>query len=243
MDNQRAAGNLADLVLSWQYLVFLLPFGASVFFLVISSLRLGGGHRHAGPKGMRHYAAPVRGSGHRHVKATGGKPHGAAKNGAFAKPHTATVDVLLWVVGANRALLPLVLQTFCLAWGICGIGASRAFGEQNGGSGARFALCLLLALFGGVVGARVGAEFLARVMPEASSLAVSRDALYGLTGKVLFPVTKTGGRVRVYDEFGTMHDEPCKQAAGEIEAAPIAKGRTVRIVDRDAHGGLLVEEA
>ena len=225
------AGDFAAFLLSPEALVFLLPFGASVFFLVISSLRLSGGHKHAGRTGRGH-------TGH-----TGHTKH-AAKPGV--KTHNAHKNVLLFVIGANRAPLPLVVQTFCFAWGICGIAISRALNPQGAETGGKFLLCLLIALLGGLIGARVGAEFLARLMPEEGSQVVSRDALYGLTGKVLFPVTEKSGRVRVYDEFGTMHDEPCRRAktmVGEKETVPIAKGRTVRIVDRDAGGKLLVEEA
>jgi hypothetical protein len=78
-----------------------------------------------------------------------------------------------------------------------------------------------------------------RLLPRAETKVISRKALFGLTGRVLFTVTENGGRIRVYDEHNTMHDEACRVPAGQ---PAIPKGRHARIVDVDAEGHLLVEE-
>ncbi len=245
-------------LLSWQNLVFLLPFGASIFLLLLSSFRLGGGHRHAGGgfkghagggHGRHHHSGGV---GKGHAKTAAGKAHGkpgAKHNNGSSKNHVTPLGFVIALVGANRAPLPLLAQIFCLAWGVGGLAAGRLLpgGEPSGAgeSSLRFLFCLLAAFAFGFVAARLGAELLARFMPQESTSVVSRDALYGLTGKVIFPVTASAGRVRVYDEWNTLHDESCRRAGAnsDDDAAPIAKGRTVRIVDRDAKGCLLVEEA
>lgn len=253
---QSAGGNNLAALLSWQNLVFLLPFGASVFLLLLSSFRLGGrGHSHAGRGGFKSHAGGGQGRHHHsagHAKATANKGHskpGAKHNNGSSKNHVTPLGFVIALVGANRAPLPLLAQIFCLAWGVGGLAAERLLPGQASGageSGVRFLFCLLAAFAFGFIAARAGAELLARFLPQESTSVVSRDALYGLTGKVIFPVTASAGRVRVYDEWNTLHDESCRKAGptlSEIEDdTPIAKGRTVRIVDRDAKGCLLVEE-
>lgn len=62
-----------------------------------------------------------------------------------------------------------------------------------------------------------------------------------LTGKAIFPVTTTTGRLHLYDGNGTLHEHPCRVVVG---AEPIAKGVRVRVVDKDSKtGALMVEEA
>ena len=39
---------------------------------------------------------------------------------------------------------------------------------------------------------------------------MSRDGLFGLTGQVVFPVSAASGRIHIYDEHGTLHDEMCR---------------------------------
>jgi len=91
-----------------------------------------------------------------------------------------------------------------------------------------------------LLGTRGVAEVAARLLPKAETKVISRKALFGLAGRVLFTVTESSGRIRVYDEHNTMHDEPCRVTPGN---PAIPKGQRARIVDIDAEGLLLVEEA
>src|ERR1019366_4010562 len=98
---------------------------------------------------------------------------------------------------------------------------------------------LAIAFCAGLIGARLGAELLGRIMPKEESLDVSRDGLFGLTGNVAFSVSSTSGRIHVYDRFGTLHDEMCRVVQ---DHAAIEKGRRAMVVDVDRQGLLLVEE-
>ena len=126
-----------------------------------------------------------------------------------------------------------------LAWGLCGYWGNRLLLHSNAPTPGKMLPSLLAALVGGLVGARIAAEIFGRMMPEDESLAVSRDGLYGLTSKVAYPVSETGGRIHIYDTYGTLHDETCRVAAGY---PTIERGRRVIVLDRDLDGRLIVEE-
>jgi hypothetical protein len=177
------------------------------------------------------------------AKAAHGRTHHArAANGKDSdrSEGVSALGLLLTLIGVGRAPLPIVLQMFCLCWGVAGILANQillphvtnpTFTQALPSIGAAFWL--------GLIGARIGAEIFGQVMPQEETSVVSRDALYGMTGRVVFPVTETGGRVHVYDENQTLHDEPCHALPGQ---GPIAKGRSVLVADRDDKGVLVVEE-
>jgi hypothetical protein len=238
----------AALLLQWHYLIFLLPLGVAVLLLVLSTLRLGahrvGGHggHHTHASGHHHSHGSVRHAGGQAKTAHGWAQHGrgvTGKNGDRGEGVSA-LGLLLTLIGVGRAPLPIVLQMFCLCWGVAGILANQillpnvtnpTFAQALPSLGAAFWL--------GLIGARIGAEIFGQVMPREESSVVSRDSLFGMTGRVVFPVTETGGRVHVYDENNTLHDEPCRVSPGQ---AAIAKGRSVLVADRDEKGVLVVEE-
>ncbi len=232
----------------WQYLIFLLPFGVGALLLLLSSLRIGGhghhgghhgggaGHRfggHAGGHRMGHHSpSAVRAAGH-------SRTHDAASRSASAGATPLTVAMLLFGVG--RAPLPMVVEFFLICWGLVGLWAVGNWVHAPHPNLFQMLPSLGLALGGGWAGSRAAAEVVGRIMPRDETSVVSRDALYGLTGKVAFPVSEKSGRVHIYDEFGTLHDEMCCVPDGH---ALITRGSVVRIVDRDrASGRLLVELA
>jgi len=249
----------ATLLLQWHYLVFLLPLGVAILLLVLSTLRLGahraGGHsgHHAHAVGFRHAA----GSGHNHGHgATGHRYAGGSAKAAHGRASHARhsdgkgdgdrgegvslMGLLLTVIGVGRAPLPIVLQMFFLFWGVVGILANQILLPNVTNPMLSQALPSLGAAFWlGLIGARVGAEIFGNVMPQEETSVISREALFGMTGKVVFPVTETAGRVHIYDDNQTLHDEPCHIPVGH---SPIAKGRPVLVADRDEKGVLIVEE-
>ena len=244
-------------LLQWHYLIFLLPFGIAAVLLLLSALRFGHKGGAHGSHGSHGHAGGHGGGLHRHGSAAHGpKSSAAAKshtgqksaNAQKAKniqekpaPHVSITNHFVWnFTGLNRAPLMMVAEAFFLTWGLCGYWANHLLlHSAEPPTPGKLLPSLLIALVGGLVGARVGAEIIGRMMPEDESLSVSREGLYGLTGKVAYPVSETGGRIHIYDEHGTLHDETCRVAAGH---APIGKGRRVLILDRDAQGQLIVEE-
>jgi len=237
-------------LLHWHYLIFLVPLCVSAFLLLASSLRLGhhrgghGGHGHAqvhGGVGGAH-APPAVAPGHGAVGAHGHAAHGSARH-AGGKPHgrgAEHTNILFAVLGIGKAPLAMVLQAFFLVWGLAGCLAAQQMLKGVADPTVIQVLPVMgVAAVSGALGGRLVAELIARLMPEEETAAVSRSALYGLKGSVAFPVTESGGRIMVYDDYGSLHDESCRVAPGH---PPIERGRKAIVVDCDARGCLLVEE-
>jgi len=134
----------------------------------------------------------------------------------------------------------MVIQAFFLVWGLAGSFAIQLMLRNV----TQPTLAQMVPIMGvaagcGIVGARAASELISRLMPQDESSVVSREGLYGLKGKVAFPVTESGGRIMVYDDYGSLHDESCRVTPGH---PPIEKGRRAMVMDRDASGYLLVEE-
>ena len=234
-------------LLQWHYLIFLLPAGVSALLLLLSSVRMGhhGGHAQSGHHSAGH------GPGHPHAPASGAHPHatGAARPGHATGKHaengarrqvSSSAGLLLRLMGVGRAPLPMVLEAFFLAWGFCGFFANEILIPAGTAPGLiAMAPSLGAALAGGAIGARFASELISRLMPPEETLAVSRDGLFGMTGKIAFPVSVTAGRIHIYDSFGTLHDEGCRVAGGH---PPIGKGRNAMVIDIDLQGNLIVEE-
>lgn len=256
----------ATMLLQWHYLIFVLPMGVAALLLLLSSLRLGhhgghgshGGHSSHGPATHGHTAPRMgaHGSGarahsthsHGDARHTGGakgthssgQKTGEAQKANDSRPNvTVTNHFVLNLTGANRAPLALILEAFLLIWGASGLLVHQMMGNAETPSPRQIALLIGVALGVGLVGARIAAAVIGRVMPQDETLIVSRQELIGLTGTIVFPAGATSGRIHVYDSFGTLHDEMCRVTAGH---PAIAKGRTAMVLDMDAEGRLLVEE-
>jgi hypothetical protein len=219
--------------------------GLAAFFLLLSSFRLGvrQGHRTTaqgrGP-----------GAGHRAHSGTAGRHHGtgngrhiggksAPKSGGKSLSVT-PMTLVLALIGADRAPLPLAIELFCLSWGIVGFWANRLLlPDTEVPSLIQLIPSLSMACLGGIIGARAGSELAFRLMPREETTAISRTALFGLTGTVVFPASETAGRIHIYDDHGTLHDESCRVAP---DGPPIPKGCRAIVVDVDSKGRLIVEQ-
>ncbi len=202
----------------------------------------GGGHGHHGAGGTHHHAT---GSAHhtpgataRHQTAGRSGKEGDSTQIALAHSHTPG-GVLLGVIGAQKAPLPIVLESYFLMWGFFGFWANRIFVHTSDPNALQMLPSFGVALVAGVLGARGAAEVVSRVLPPDESAVLSREGLFGLTGKVTFPVSEAAGRIFLYDEYGTLHDESCRVVAGQPE---IEKGRSAIVLDIDEKGNLIVKE-
>ena len=251
-------------LLNWHYLIFLVPCSLAALMLLLSSLH--SGHRHGldaghGHVGIGGHAAVHAGAGH-HIAAAshGSTTHGHVHPGAHdsARHHEAAdrsgesdrrttgdhgatpMHTLLGILGIGRAPLPIIVEAFFLVWGLSGCLLNQILLKGVASPSLLQALPVMgIAAACGLVGARVVAEMLGRLMPQEESLVVSRQELYGLKGKVAFPVSETTGRIMVYDDHGSLHDESCRVAPGH---PPIERGHKAMVLDRDARGNLVVEE-
>jgi membrane protein implicated in regulation of membrane protease activity len=147
---------------------------------------------------------------------------------------------ILGLFGARKAPLPLVLEAGLLGWGVFGFCANMFFQVGASPSALLAMPAIAVAAVGGFATMHIAGATFARFMPEDESSALSRNSLFGIAGEVVYPVSETGGRIHVYDPYGTMHDESCRVAAGQ---QTIERGRRAMVVDIDAKGTLIVEEA
>jgi hypothetical protein len=258
------AMNPSDL-LQWHYMIFLLPFGVSTLMLLLSSVRLGhhhGGQGHVGTHGhglhghgAAHTAhAPsgahgghAQGHGHHHAAGAAHR-HGSAGHKGGSDRDTAKttrnnaafpVGVLMGALGVGRAPWPILAQSFGIAWGFCGYWANQLFVHTPMPTLGQVAPSLGVALAGGLLGTRMSAEIFSHLLPQEETFVVSRNSLFGLTGRIAFAASDSAGRIHIYDEHGTLHDEMCRVASGH---PPIEKGRNALVVDMDLQGHLIVEE-
>ncbi len=162
-----------------------------------------------------------------------------SRDGPNKENITISTNFVLHIIGADRAPLLMILEAFCLVWGIAGYWANQFLLHADNPTFAQMAPSLAIAFGGGVIGARMAAEIIVRAMPQDETQIVSREGLFGLTGKIAFPVSATTGRIHIYDEHGTLHDELCRVAP---DHPTIEKGHRALVVDMDAQGHLIVEE-
>lgn len=149
------------------------------------------------------------------------------------------VAMLQSVFGIGRAPLLMVAELFFICWGTVGLIANELIGEKLHQGPALLLASAPIAFIGGLLLARIGAAILDKAVPQEESLVTSRDGLFGLTGEITFPVGSTGGRIHVYDAYGTLHDEACRTLPN---SSPIPKGATAMVEDIDSAGNLIVRE-
>lgn len=217
----------------WYYLMYLLPGGAALLLMLMSVAggghhRIGGGHHHGGGMGR---------SGLRHA----GPKHGGPKQsvrGQAAKPSPAYQALAL--LGIGRAPGLLVWGSLLLGWGLCGFWATRLL-EPALRIPLIFCLpALAVALLGALGAARLTSLLWTRLLPAEETFVIGTVDLCGLTGKVVFPVDETRGRVHVYDAFGTLHDVSARVAPGQPS---IPRGSSALVTDfDDARGVVIIED-
>lgn len=225
-------------LLAWHNLIFLLPFVLSALLLVASVVMMGDGDSEGDGD-----AGDSEGGDADAGDADGGDNSGDSDGDAAHQPHAgphATDSGLSGLLAMGSAPLSIRLASFGIGFGFAGFWANQLLlGGNVAPNIVQVLPSLLIALLFGWLAMWGTSRLFARLMPPMETSVVSREALFGLTGRVLFEVTETTGRIRVYDEGGTIHEHSCRIATGHVA---IAKGRTARIVDKRQDGQLLVEE-
>jgi membrane protein implicated in regulation of membrane protease activity len=145
----------------------------------------------------------------------------------------------LRLLGVGRAPLLFVVETLFIFWGICGFFANKILLKSPMPSLAEMLPSLAIGVVGGIAGSRLSSEVFAKLLPDTETRVRSRHALIGMTGKITFDVTAESGRIRIYDEHGTIHEHSCRPAPGYER---IAKGSRALVVDQDPKTNRLIVE-
>ncbi|HET6384158.1 MAG TPA: hypothetical protein VFJ58_12265 [Armatimonadota bacterium] len=229
------------------------------------SLKIGGGHApaaHSAPRGM-----PVRSAPAGHGAATHGAaahsaaspsaarsgpvtpgPHGVqagvriynAQTGREFEAHLHVGYGILGFFGFGRAPLTILIGSLMIGWGLAGIIATQAF-QADFKAPDRFILpALAVAIVGAILFTKLLGELFARFMVEDETYAIHREDLVGLTGTVVYPVSETGGRIHVFDQFHTLHVEPARIRSGSAGAE---KGAEVLVIGLDPEKKYLLVDA
>jgi hypothetical protein len=251
------------MLLEWYTLIFTVPLLVSLVLMLFSAGlggggRLGHGHHGGVHAGHAHHGGVHAGHGHHGAAHAGGHGHHATLHGAAAGSHghahhqaahesavheggpSVGRQVLGWF-GVGRAPVTLLLWSFWLGWGFAGFWSEQLL-ARSGASPVLYVLPAMgVALVGGLLLAKGTAEVAARVMPREESTAIGREGLLGRIGEIVFPTTESAGRIHVYDDYGTLHDESCRVAPGQPS---LAKGTRAMVVSIDAEARrLIVEQA
>lgn len=238
--------------LHWYYLIFLLPAAIAVFVLLLSGLGgQHGGHGHAHHGGF-HSHGPA-GGAHGHAHVAGNAPaahghgthahapqhaHGQARQHAHATSHGPGVGrTLLGLLGVGHAPITIVIGSLMIVWGIAGIGALEVLRPVLRSPALFVPSAVLFAGVTSLVTTGLLARLAARAMPQPESTALARADLVGLTGKVVYTVSDSVGRVHIFDQHRTLHSESARVAPG----LPSIERGTEVIVSGTARGFLLVE--
>lgn len=206
------------------------------------------GHGHAVGHAGHAHAGSYAGHGHAGVHA-GHAGHGHDAHGATAYGHGHSAGhhghadfagrQLLAFVGMGRAPITIVVGSLMIGWGVFGFLALEILRPILKLPLLFVGPSLLCAAVGSILTTRLMGELLARVMPQDESYALTRDGLVGLTGKVVYPVTDSEGRVHIFDPYRTLHSESARVAPG---LPPIEKGTEVIVASVDPDRKLLIVE-
>jgi len=211
-------------LLEWQNLIFILPFGFALFYvLLLASGTFSMEHDgeldsdidhdvdldHDLDHGLEHAT-------HEHILETN------QDLGALAK--------VLSILGVGRVPLSIIFTSFCFLWGTWGFICNRILGAHISLPEIYIWPSLLTSFAGSFVGTRYLAMGLSKIMPATETYSLSNRQLVGRIAEARYPITETSGSALLRDEFGNLHEFSCRLVSGERE---IEAGYKVIIMDYD----------
>ncbi len=193
-------------VLAWHNLVFLVPI--AIAGLLVLALALG--------MSIDGHEADV----HAHVP-------GDVDHGAHGYGEHGLLAGALSLLGIGKAPMSVILVSAMLIWGVAGLIYLGTAGPEKPG------IAMAIAGVAALLGCRLVAEGLHRVLPSVESYYAGPDELVHLEGQVLYEVTPDSGTARVQDPKGNQRDIPCRVRPGEKR---IPAGTSVRVREHLGEG-------
>jgi hypothetical protein len=215
--------------LEWQNLIFLLPLGVAVIYVLLMSVGLSIGDQDVDVAHDVHLDA-----GHDvHADAGHDADHGAHAGHDGYAHHPSLLGSVLSLLGIGKVPISVVLISFLSLWGGVGLALNSLFGEEA------IIKTLAFTALAAVGGTRLLAEGIGRLMPREESYYTPKEDLVGQTGEVLYEVTPTSGTVRLRDPTGNLLDLDCRSWNDE----QIPPGTRVDLVEYDQATDVFVVRA
>ncbi len=123
----------------------------------------------------------------------------------------------LSLLGIGKAPLSLIGSSFCFIWGFTGWAANQFFQSLWPAPGVFAFASIGVALFSAILLTRFIVLGIVRFMPLDQTFAVADSQLIGRRATVRYSVTGQSGTAQVYDQYGTLHEVPCRLKSDDSE--------------------------
>jgi membrane protein implicated in regulation of membrane protease activity len=213
--------------LEWQNLIFLLPLGVAVIYVLLMSVGLSIGDHDVDVAHDVHLDAAHDvhlDAGHDvHAEAGHDAEHEAHAGHDGHAHHLSLLGSVLSLLGIGKVPISVILISFFSLWGGVGLALNGLFGADA------IVKTLAFTALAAVGGTRLLAEGLGRLMPREESYHTPKEDLVGQVGEVLYEVTPSSGTVRLRDPTGNLLDLDCRSWNDER----IPSGTRVDLVEYD----------
>jgi hypothetical protein len=142
----------------------------------------------------------------------------------------------LSLLGVGKAPLSLIGSCFCFIWGFAGWAANQFFQSLWPAPAVFVFASIGVALLSAILLTRFIVLGMVKLMPLDENFAVSDAQLVGRRATVRFSVTHQSGTAQVYDQYGTLHEVPCRLKSDDGEGseqnmASLAPGTPVILLE------------
>lgn len=141
----------------------------------------------------------------------------------------------LSLLGIGRAPLSIIVSSFCFIWGFTGWAANQFFQSLWPAPSVFVWASIGAAFFTAILLTRFIVFGIVKLMPLDENFAVSDSQLVGRRATVRFSVTNQSGTAQVYDQYGTLHEVPCRlksdDGASEANLASLPPGTPVVLLE------------
>ena len=213
-----------QLMLAWWNLLYIVPFGLAVFYLILYSAS----GITFGDADADHDFASAEAHGDLGHDADGGDhdisdPHhdvGHDSDSDHDAPSTPWRAALTWL-GVGRVPLSVLLMVLLLVWGTGGFLTNQLAGPAFAIDWQVVLLSIPVALIVSVCVTGLVVRAIERWLPLDETSARRRHDLLGLTGTAMLPISAKFGMISVRDDRGELHQVPCR-VTGEHANIPKA---------------------
>lgn len=204
-------------LLQWYNLIFLLPLGWPVMYVLMMAFGLSWGETDADVEpeldagtdvGVE---ADVEGDVDADVEADVEGDAGAG----HALHEAGAIERVLTFFGVGKVPVSILVMSFCFLWAFAGMGCNWLLGKNAGGAAGVVWVSVAVAGMVSMIGTRWFAKVLGRLIPSVETYGTSKRELIGLQGEVLYEITADSGNARLRDEYGNLRDVSCRVSPGE----------------------------